>query len=79
MAEVELGVVRLGDSAIFTVKAHRDKSFTAHIVQVRQPTEGLASGTTKPPVRFDVVLDVENPDLLLCPGMSAEVQLGPNS
>jgi hypothetical protein len=37
--EVEIGAVRPGDVAIFTVKAHPDRTFPARIVQLRQPAE----------------------------------------
>jgi HlyD family secretion protein len=77
--EVEIGAVRPGDVAIFTVKAHPDRTFPARIVQLRQPPEPRPAETGKMPARYDVVLDVDNPDLLLRPGMGAEVRIGPGS
>jgi HlyD family secretion protein len=77
--EVEVGAVTPGDFASFTVKAYPDRTFRAHIVQVRQPANLRITETGKMPVRYDVVLEVENPDLLLRPGMGAEVRIGPGS
>ena len=77
--EVEVAAVRPGDAASFTVKAYPDRTFPARIVQVRQPAELRPAEMGKLPVRYDVVLDVDNPDLLLRPGMGAEVRISPGS
>jgi HlyD family secretion protein len=64
--EAEVGQVRPGQSANFTVDAYPDRTFEAQITQVRygaQTTEGV--------VTYRSVLQVANPDLLLRPGMTA--------
>jgi HlyD family secretion protein len=64
--EADVGQIQPGQSAAFTVDAYPDRSFEANIVQVRfgaQTTEGV--------VTYKSVLRVENPDLLLRPGMTA--------
>ncbi len=64
--EADVGQIQPGQSASFTVDAYPDRNFAAQITQVRygaQTTEGV--------VTYKSVLQVENPDLLLRPGMTA--------
>lgn len=64
--EADVGQIQPGQSAAFTVDAYPDREFAAQITQVRygaQTTEGV--------VTYKSVLQVENPDLLLRPGMTA--------
>lgn len=68
--EADVGLVREGQEATFTVDAYPDRSFPAHIIQVRygsQPTEGVVSYLT--------VLNVDNADLSLRPGMTATADI----
>ncbi len=68
--EADVGQVQPGQSAEFTVDAYPDRTFQAQITQVRygaQTTEGV--------VTYKSVLRVENPDLLLRPGMTATVNI----
>jgi len=66
--EADVGGVRAGQAATFTVDAFRDRTFHAVVLQVRN-----APVTTQNVVTYDTVLDVENPDLTLRPGMTANV------
>ena len=64
--EADMGKVKRGDRATFTVEAYPGKSFPAKIEQVRyspQTVEGV--------VTYTAVLSVDNSDLLLRPGMTA--------
>jgi len=64
--EADVGQIQTGQPAEFTVDAYPDRDFEARITQVRygaQTTEGV--------VTYKSVLRVENPDLLLRPGMTA--------
>ncbi|RJQ67371.1 MAG: efflux RND transporter periplasmic adaptor subunit [Desulfobacteraceae bacterium] len=68
--EADVGKVRAGQSATFTVDAYPDRIFNALIKQVRfgsQMTNGVVTYTT--------LLNVENPDLLLRPGMTATAEV----
>jgi len=66
--EADIGGVSTGQGATFTVDAFRDESFGAVVHEVRNAPQTLSSVVT-----YDVVLDVENPDLKLRPGMTANV------
>jgi HlyD family secretion protein len=68
--EADVGKVREGQKAAFTVDAYPERSFEARIQKVRfgsQMTNGVVTYTT--------LLDVHNPDLLLRPGMTATAEI----
>ncbi len=68
--EADMGQVKRGDKASFTVEAYPGKSFPATIEQVRfspQTVEGV--------VTYTAVLSVDNSDLLLRPGMTATADI----
>lgn len=64
--EADVGRVREGQEATFTVDAYPDKHFPATITQVR-----YGSKTTEGVVTYTTVLKVNNDDLSLRPGMTA--------
>ncbi len=64
--EADIGQVKVGDSATFTVDAYPGRSFPATITQVRFSPE-----TTDDVVTYKGVLAVDNAELLLRPGMTA--------
>jgi HlyD family secretion protein len=64
--EADIGQVRVGNDATFTVDAHSGRTFPATITQVRYAPE-----TTDDVVTYKGVLAVDNSDLLLRPGMTA--------
>jgi HlyD family secretion protein len=66
--EADIGGVSQGQNATFTVDAFRDQTFAAIVHAVRNAPQTLSNVVT-----YDVVLDVENPDLKLRPGMTANV------
>ena len=68
--EADVGQVRAGQEAIFTVDAYADRTFAARIDQVR-----FASSTTDGVVTYKTILNVENSDLLLRPGMTATADI----
>lgn len=68
--EADVGQVREGQSAVFTVDAYPERTFGARITQVRFGAE-----TTDGVVTYKAVLSVENPDLLLRPGMTATADI----
>lgn len=64
--EADVGRVRAGQSATFTVDAYPGRRFPARLVEVRN-----APKTVQNVVTYDTVLSVENADRLLRPGMTA--------
>ena len=66
--EADIGAVRAGQSSTFTVDAFRDESFSAVVNEVRNAPQTLSNVVT-----YDVVLDVDNPEEKLRPGMTANV------
>ena len=68
VSESDIGYVRAGQKATFRVDAFPDRDFVGAVAQVRQ-----APITVQNVVTYDVVVSVENPDLLLKPGMTANV------
>ena len=71
--EADVGHVKDGQEATFTVDAYPDKSFPAKIVQVRS-----APKTVEGVVTYETVLLVDNSDLLLRPGMTATADITVN-
>jgi len=70
VSESDVGGVRVGDKARFTVEAFPETTFEGVVTQVRQ-----APQTVQNVVTYDVVATVPNPQLLLKPGMTATVRV----
>jgi HlyD family secretion protein len=70
ISESDIGYVRPGQKATFRVDAFPDRDFEGVVSQVRQ-----APITVQNVVTYDVVVSVENPELLLKPGMTANVNV----
>ena len=68
VAEADVGKLSEGMAAIFTVDAYPGEKFKAVVNQIR-----YASQTVQNVVTYNAVLSVENPDLRLRPGMTANV------
>lgn len=68
--EADIGYLQVGAVAQFTVDSYRGRRFTAKVAQVRN-----AAQTVQNVVTYVVVLDVDNADLLLRPGMTANVRV----
>lgn len=69
-AEADIGRIRPGQDVRFTVDAFPDRGFRGAVRQVR-----LNPTTTQNVVTYDVVVDVNNEDLVLLPGMTAYVNV----
>ncbi len=66
--ESDIGQIRLNQSVRFTVEAYPDKTFTGFVNQIRlQPT------TVNNVVNYTVIVNADNPEHLLLPGMTATV------
>jgi HlyD family secretion protein len=64
--EADIGSVRAGQDATFTVDAYPNRVFTSRVVDVRS-TPKTVSGV----VTYETILSVDNSELLLRPGMTA--------
>ncbi|MDB5910310.1 MAG: efflux transporter periplasmic adaptor subunit [Massilia sp.] len=70
VSEADVGALKDGQPARFVVDAYPDREFDARARQFR-----LAANVVQNVVTYNVVLDVENRDELLKPGMTAQVRL----
>jgi HlyD family secretion protein len=70
VSEADVGALKDGLPARFVVDAYPDREFSASMRQFR-----LAANVVQNVVTYNVVLDVENKDELLKPGMTAQVRL----
>jgi len=68
--EADIGQVKEGQDAEFTVSAYLDRPFQARIVQTR-----FGSQTVDGVVTYETVLKVDNSDLSLRPGMTATADI----
>jgi HlyD family secretion protein len=68
--EADVGRVKVGQEATFSVDAFPDQPFRGAVSQIR-----LSPQTVQNVVTYPVMLDVANPDLKLKPGMTANVQV----
>ena len=74
VSEADIGVIKQGQSVTFTVDAYSGLTFEGSVRQVR-----LSPTTTSNVVVYTVVIDVDNSDLKLMPGMTAFVTITVNS
>lgn len=70
-AEADIGNIREGQKARFTVDAFPSRSFVGDVQQIR-----LNPTNTQNVVTYNVRINVANPDHLLLPGMTAYVNIG---
>jgi HlyD family secretion protein len=70
VSEADIGQVAAGQAVDFSVDAFPDDIFHGQVSQVRK-----AATTTNNVVTYDTVIDVENPEQKLFPGMTAEVSI----
>jgi HlyD family secretion protein len=70
VSESDVGGARVGEKACFSVGAYPDQTFCGQIYQVRR-----APITVQNVVTSDVVVSVDNPDLKLLPGMTANMRI----
>lgn len=68
--ETDIGKVSIGQKASFSVDAYPDNKFSGSVSQIR-----LSPTTISNVVNYIVIIDVNNDDLKLMPGMTANVKL----
>jgi HlyD family secretion protein len=66
VSESDIGEIKEGNKALFTVDAYPKRTFEGAVTQVRQSPQ-----TVQNVVTYDVVVSVDNLDLALKPGMTA--------
>ncbi|MDO4203365.1 MAG: efflux RND transporter periplasmic adaptor subunit [Selenomonadaceae bacterium] len=82
--ETDIGSVKVGQTAEFTVDAYTDKKFKAKVSGISQTdvtnswdtsTGGSSSASSASVIYYFVTLDVEDPNNDLLPGMTARVEV----
>jgi HlyD family secretion protein len=68
--EADIGRIKEGQRAIFTVDAHPGRTFNGTVSEIRK-----APLLVENVITYTVVLEAENPDLVLLPGMTAVLQV----
>ncbi len=68
--ESDIGRISIGQEASFTVDAYPDEKFTGTVSQIR-----LAPVTIQNVVNYTVIIDVNNDQLKLMPGMTANTKI----
>ena len=67
--EADVGNIKVGQNVTFTADAYR-RRFTGRVIQIRR-----AATTTNNVVTFPVIIEAENPDEMLFPGMTATLSI----
>jgi len=67
--EADVGAIREGQAVTFTADAYRRK-FTGRVKQIRR-----AATTTNNVVTYPIIIEAENPDEMLFPGMTATLSI----
>lgn len=68
--EADIGKVKIGNEASFTVEAYQGRTFPAVISELR-----FAPKTVDGVVTYEAILSIDNADLLLRPGMTATSEI----
>ncbi|MEW6513692.1 MAG: efflux RND transporter periplasmic adaptor subunit [Pseudomonadota bacterium] len=68
--EADVGRLQVGQEATFTVDAFPGKRFKGQVMQVRKAAQVVSNV-----VSYTVVVSASNPDLILLPGMTANVRI----
>lgn len=70
VSEADIGKIKVGQTATYTLDGYQDKSFQGEVTQVR-----LASTTTNNVVTYTVIVSVDNSEGFAIPGMTANVSI----
>src|SRR5262249_32175267 len=68
--EADVGQLKVGRTAQFTVDAYPDQTFSGQVLQVRKSPEVVQNVVT-----YTAIISAPNPDLLLLPGMTAQLRI----
>lgn len=70
VSEADIGKIKVGQTAKYTLDGYQDKTFEGKVTQVR-----LASTTTNNVVTYTVIVSVDNSEGFVIPGMTANVSI----
>jgi HlyD family secretion protein len=70
VSESDIGSIKEGNTAIFTVDAFPKRTFNGAVIQIRQSPQ-----TVQNVVTFDVVIGADNSELAMKPGMTAATRI----
>ena len=70
VSEADVGLIKTGQAVHFTVDAYPEREFEGLVQQFR-----LNSASAQGVVTYTIIVDVENPDELLKPGMTAQTRI----
>lgn len=86
--ETDIGNIKVGQQATFTVDTYTDKTFTARVTKISQTdtsnswdtsssssSSGSSSSSSASVIYYYVTLDVDDPDSQLLPAMTARVEI----
>jgi HlyD family secretion protein len=68
--EADVGQLKVGQTTQFTVDAYPDRTFSGHVLQIRKSPEVVQNVVT-----YTAIISAPNPDLLLLPGMTAQLRI----
>jgi HlyD family secretion protein len=68
--EADVGQLKVGQRAQFTVDAYPDRTFSGQVLQIRKSPEVVQNVVT-----YTAIISAPNPDLLLLPGMTAQLRI----
>ena len=68
--EADVGQLKVGQTAQFTVDAYPDRTFSGQVLQIRKSPEVVQNVVT-----YTAIISAPNPDLLLLPGMTAQLRI----
>jgi HlyD family secretion protein len=68
--EADVGHLKVSQTAQFTVDAYPDRTFSGQVLQIRKSPEVVQNVVT-----YTAIISAPNPDLLLLPGMTAQLRI----
>ncbi|ABE61765.1 secretion protein HlyD [Nitrobacter hamburgensis X14] len=68
--EADVGQLKVGQTARFSVDAYPDRTFSGQVLQIRKSPEVLQNVVT-----YTAIVSAPNSDLLLLPGMTAQLRI----
>jgi HlyD family secretion protein len=68
--EADVGQLKPGQATLFTVDAYPDRTFSGKVLQIRKAPEVVQNVVT-----YTAIVSAPNPDLLLLPGMTAQLRI----
>src|SRR6266571_277437 len=68
--EADVGQLKVGQTAQFTVDAYPNRTFSGQVLQIRKAPEVVQNVVT-----YTAIISAPNPDLVLLPGMTAQLRI----